>query len=322
MKVVATVLLGPGAEKHVQAAIQSAMPHVDAFVFVDSGGGESAVTAALAVGRARPFCLTTFDWCEDYAAARNFALDKAQEYGADWALTVDPDERIELPQVDTRQRLEREGVDVWAAWSKSWNYLKPRFIAPDSGCRWRGACCEILAPTGRHGILLGCFDELEKDEEGEAERARRGAEKMPAEIDRDPRNPHWRRHLGHCLLRLGEFRSAELAFRGILALEDSPLDARIWAAYKAAQCCLMLGRETRAENYVRDYMPLSASFLQEWASILAHTRCRLGDATNGARWAACGLTLRSDPTRLYPRDECAEANLREVLAAWKGASDG
>lgn len=69
---------------------------VDDVVVVDTGSSDG--TPALAEGHGAR--LATFAWCDDFAAARNFALDQAAH---DWVLVIDADERI-------RNRLEAGGL--------------------------------------------------------------------------------------------------------------------------------------------------------------------------------------------------------------------
>ncbi len=90
-KIVATMMTGSN-ESIVGEAVQSALRFVDEVVLVDTGisDGTKEVVESIAKGK---YVLVSFPWCQDFAAARNAALQFASDRGATWALTLDSDER-------------------------------------------------------------------------------------------------------------------------------------------------------------------------------------------------------------------------------------
>jgi tetratricopeptide (TPR) repeat protein len=64
--------------------------HVDEIIVVDTGSIDDTIEKA----RRFPIKLHTFQWCQDFAAARNYALDQTT---GDWILYIDADERLEVP---------------------------------------------------------------------------------------------------------------------------------------------------------------------------------------------------------------------------------
>ncbi|HEY2358074.1 MAG TPA: glycosyltransferase [Phenylobacterium sp.] len=72
----------------VARALDSARPHVDAMVVLDTGSTD----ATAEIARARGARVETFAWRDDFAAARNAALAHSD---GDWNLVLDADEWIE-----------------------------------------------------------------------------------------------------------------------------------------------------------------------------------------------------------------------------------
>lgn len=72
---------------HITEAIRSAYGAVDEVCVVDTGSTDNTIELALKSG-AR---VNTFEWCDDFSAARNAALQMAS---GDWILQLDADERL------------------------------------------------------------------------------------------------------------------------------------------------------------------------------------------------------------------------------------
>uniref|UniRef100_B8HX22 Glycosyl transferase family 2 n=1 Tax=Cyanothece sp. (strain PCC 7425 / ATCC 29141) TaxID=395961 RepID=B8HX22_CYAP4 len=78
--------------------LSSARSHVDEMIVVDTGSEDDTVEVARQYGARVSF----FDWCDDFAAARNAALDQAR---GEWILVLDGDEELSLT-IDLRQLLQ------------------------------------------------------------------------------------------------------------------------------------------------------------------------------------------------------------------------
>lgn len=81
------VLIVKNEESCLGTCLESLKGVVDEIVVVDTGSTDSTVEIAKAAGAK----LGTFEWCDDFAAARNAALDLAT---GDWALWIDADEAL------------------------------------------------------------------------------------------------------------------------------------------------------------------------------------------------------------------------------------
>jgi tetratricopeptide (TPR) repeat protein len=84
---VALVMIVRNEAANVVRALSSARNHVDELVVLDTGSFDATPDLARAAG-AR---VGRFEWCDDFSAARNAALELA---GADWHVIVDADEWI------------------------------------------------------------------------------------------------------------------------------------------------------------------------------------------------------------------------------------
>ncbi|MCW5612793.1 MAG: glycosyltransferase family 2 protein [Rubrivivax sp.] len=82
---VALVVIARDEAPRIGRLLASVAPWVDEMVVLDTGSQDETVAVAAAQG-AR---VGHFAWCDDFAAARNAALDLA---GADWHLVLDADE--------------------------------------------------------------------------------------------------------------------------------------------------------------------------------------------------------------------------------------
>lgn len=82
---VALVMIVRNEAARIERALTSVLPHVDEALVLDTGSADDTVALARAAG-AR---VEHFEWVDDFAAARNAALDAAD---ADWHVVLDADE--------------------------------------------------------------------------------------------------------------------------------------------------------------------------------------------------------------------------------------
>ena len=110
MKIVSTTLVGNNVDI-VADALRSVVDWVDLCLVIDTGSTDGTLEVARSIAGAK-YVERVFPWINDFAAARNFALAAAAELGANWAITVDTDERIIPKGEDLRAVLRNctEGV--------------------------------------------------------------------------------------------------------------------------------------------------------------------------------------------------------------------
>lgn len=115
---------------------------VDEIVLVDTGSTDDTLERA----NRFPVSIHHFAWCDDFAAARNFAIDRAS--GA-WILYIDADERLVVPDRDHLDAVLAD--DGKAAWNLRFHpridwtpYAETRLFRNDPRIRFRGAIHETM----------------------------------------------------------------------------------------------------------------------------------------------------------------------------------
>ncbi|NJO18912.1 MAG: glycosyltransferase family 2 protein [Spirulinaceae cyanobacterium RM2_2_10] len=78
--------------------LASVQPHVDEMVVIDTGSGDDTPELAAQLGARVEY----FTWCDDFAAARNYALAQVR---TDWVLVLDADEELVVAAVNWRDAL-------------------------------------------------------------------------------------------------------------------------------------------------------------------------------------------------------------------------
>ena len=82
---IAAAIIAKNESRSIERCLRSIAPHVDEIVVVDTGStDETAAIAAVCGAR-----VEHFDWCDDFAAARNFTLERVR---SPWRLILDADE--------------------------------------------------------------------------------------------------------------------------------------------------------------------------------------------------------------------------------------
>lgn len=85
---IALAMIVKNEAANIQRCLDSAQPWVDHMVVVDTGSSDDTAAIARRCGAEVRY----FEWCNDFSAARNAALDAVANY--DWVLVLDADEWI------------------------------------------------------------------------------------------------------------------------------------------------------------------------------------------------------------------------------------
>jgi hypothetical protein len=240
--------------RHLSGCLVSLRGLVDEIVVVDTGSVDATRDIACAHG-AHVYDVA---WQDDFAAARNAALDRCS---SDWILYIDADERVQptrredLVHVLTDRRLGGCYVRLVAK-SGHLPYREMRLFRGDPRIRFEGVIHENIWPAlhrylaatgsglGETGLIL--------DHVGyEGDQAHKHARNLPLllkALERDPSHTYCWYHLGTIRNALGDRAAARAAFQaGIAAARrrERPPSQDSLVYIELAQLELDEGRDAR-----------------------------------------------------------------------------
>ncbi|MEX2173731.1 MAG: glycosyltransferase [Pirellulaceae bacterium] len=293
--IAATILSGNSAGI-VSDAVLSIVDWVDFVLLIDTGITDDTCRIVEQVAGEK-FRTVRYPWQNDFAAARNFALQAAAEAGATWALTLDTDERLSLPGYEGLQGLREKlnshrCVVAWLVPYRKTGYAKERFVRLPTHLTWRGRTHEALVGAG-HGerqLLPGSqFSELPKTPEQIAQKHQRDLTILQAETELQPKNPRWWYYLGQTLAEMGRQADAVEQFQKCAFL-DGWDEESAWACYRAGWCLHELGNYKKALEMCAFGLARHSGFPElPW---LAGLCClRLGQFEKAVWWAEMAASL-------------------------------
>jgi tetratricopeptide (TPR) repeat protein len=211
-------------ERVLPACLNSLQTLVDEIIVVDTGSTDRTVELALARG-AKVF---HFSWREDFAAARNFAIDRAS---CPWLLYIDADERVrDGDHATTRAALN----DPRALAARVRFYPRSGFTAypeyrlfrRDPRLRFKGVVHETMLPEIKRltatesGTILNCdttIDHVGYDGP-QTHKTERYLKLLKQALASNPERVYLWWHLGCVLRDLGQIAEAETCWRHGAAL--------------------------------------------------------------------------------------------------------
>jgi glycosyltransferase involved in cell wall biosynthesis len=102
MKTLCLVVIARNESRSIERCLRSFAPHVARMLVLDTGSSDDTVALAKAAGAQ----VASFKWVDDFAAARNAALDLA---AADWHLVADADEWLKEGAQSLHEWRQRAG---------------------------------------------------------------------------------------------------------------------------------------------------------------------------------------------------------------------
>lgn len=314
-QIITTTLLGPGTSDNAIVAIESAracgivhhliIPWNATADDVGAVPSTGPSTGRIVIGR--PYEGASF------ADARNHALEQARELGAEWAITLDTDERLHTPSDDeggflSVETLIRDSARMlaWSVASEDQGYSKPRIIAtvPPAG-HWVGRTHETFNTGGRPAPVLPgvVFSELPKTPEQLAAKALRDIPLLVAEHEAT-KDPRWAFYLGESFTLLAHHGDTcdpsdaiEQALHWYLectmARDEKPWDCYReeggWAAFKSARLAVeRLGDEDLAREQLLHGMAV-CPWLAELPWYLAYLE--VSSPEKRLAWASMAIAL-------------------------------
>ena len=248
--IVSTTLTASNADI-IGDALASVAGQVDRCLVIDTGARDDTLEVARRVAGDK-LLVREFPWRNDFAAARNFALEAAQQAGAAWAVTVDTDERLLFDAgFDLRAALAATRANVLLVNDEGGYYGKERIVRLPTAVRWTGPTHEALVGQAEAGTatLQGVrFHELPKDETALRHKFERDVAILRKHTRQHAKEPRWHYYLGASHQDLGQYAAAIDAYRACAAL-GGWAEEGAWACYRAAECCCALKRWSEAIEF-------------------------------------------------------------------------
>jgi hypothetical protein len=219
--------------KVIEGCLESLVGRVDEIILVDTGSRDDTLEKAARF----PITLHHFAWCDDFSAARNFALEQAR---GDWILYIDADERFEVPDPAVLDAILADSEKV--AWKLrfyprlDWTpYAEYRLFRNDPRIRFEGVIHEsmvaaIEAVAAAESKSIGLCDLTLRHIGYEADQSYKNPRNIPllrARLARDPGHLFSWWHLGQSLRLAGDEEGALAAWtEGMAAARALPPERR------------------------------------------------------------------------------------------------
>jgi tetratricopeptide (TPR) repeat protein len=316
MLVVSTTLTG-NSEAVIGDALRSVIEWVDLCLVIDTGVTDQTLRIAREVAGPK-YRERRFPWRQDFSAARNFALDAATELGANWAITVDTDERIELNGEDLRSLLGSTTSGVLMLSDTDRSYCKERCFRLPCSVRFSGPTHESFPGYSLSPFTAprATFAELPKSAEQLERKFRRDLAILRGHTAAHPNDPRWLFYLGETYKNLKELEPAVKAYSACAALRSWDEEAA-WACYRAAECLIDLGRHQEALDRCALGLTHHAG-IAELAWLAGFCAYTLGRHVQCVHWARLAIThglFRGDGANI-PR-----IGFRHPPGLWEGPYD-
>ena len=137
------VMIVRNEERCLKRCLEAAASFVDEIILVDTGSEDRTLEAAEAFGMnsSVPVMVYTFPWTNDFAAARNYALERSETDGeADYHLVLDADETMRVTAHSSRtaledfiRRMEEQHDSAWCGAIRLFEQFRGEAGEPDTG---------------------------------------------------------------------------------------------------------------------------------------------------------------------------------------------
>jgi glycosyltransferase involved in cell wall biosynthesis len=303
MNIVATTLTASNADV-IADALASVIAQVDLCLVIDTGARDDTLEVARRVAGDK-LLVRQFPWKNDFAAARNFALQAATEAGGQWALTVDTDERLLFDEgYELHRALNESPASVLRVAEEGGTYGKERIVRLPTRLRWNGPTHEALEgqQAGDAADLPGVrFRELPKDAAALRRKTERDIAILKRHTKQHGKQPRWFYYLGAAHQDIGEYAAAIDAYAACASL-GGWAEEGAWACYRAAECCIKLQRWAEAIHYCVNGLAIRPA-TAELAWLAGWTMQKVGRHEEAVAWSrmAVAMGLHAGEGARFPR---------------------
>jgi glycosyltransferase involved in cell wall biosynthesis len=322
--IVASTTLSANSAEVIGDALRSVVDWVDICLVIDTGITDQTLEIAQQIAGDK-LQVRSHKWTNDFSAARNFAIDAATECGADWAVTLDTDERIHANGEDLRAAMRfaggddrTEAIGVLMTQNTERTYDKLRFLRLPCSERYSGPTHESISAfkLGQRTLERATFSELQKSPEDLKRKFMRDLSILRDHISHHPLDPRWHYYLGDSLRNLGQYSEAVDAYDTCAALRGWNEESA-WACYQAADCLVQLGNFSDAVERCATGLTRHAG-IAELCWLAGFASYQSGDYVQCIYWARLAITqgLAIGTGRDVPR-----IGFRNPVALYEGPYD-
>lgn len=293
-KIVAT-LIAHNCESVIGDAVRSVADWVDQILLIDTGITDSSLVKASEIA-GNKLVVHHFKWENDFSAARNFALKLATDSGADWACTLDSDERIGFyarDPLEFRDQLRQfTQAKVLLAKAADGSYCKERLIRLPTQVSWTGRTHETLSGVSRseQAVLQNLvFSEVTKSKEELSKKFERDLTILRTELRTEPESGRKLYYLGQTLVNLGQHEGAIACFDRCSQIRDSD-ELAAWSSYMSAKSHAELGLFDEAIERCAIGMAIDA-LSPETAWLAAWSCFKIREYTQAIAWSRISISL-------------------------------
>jgi len=267
----------------IGACLASARTAVDETIVVDTGSRD----ATPAIARAAGATVVHARWTDDFAAARNAALDRAR---GDWVLSLDADETLPAATVaDLRRTVAAAPApalrvalhNVRADGTLSSAHLAVRLFRREPGHRWIGRVHEQVSAARTAVVPLVVLHHGYADRAAQPAKLARNRALLERAVREGATDPTLRYHLAATRLGLGDAAGARDAAAAVLAsVPPHATELRMVALDVLARARLRLGDDAGAAAACREALALRPDWIDPRLLLgrLARRAGRLGAA--------------------------------------------
>lgn len=235
MKIVATILAGNN-EKIIRDAVVSVVDWVDYILLIDTGITDNTKDIVKDVAKGK-YHERFFEWCNDFSAARNYALEQSSALDAGWVITLDTDERIILNGGDLRKSMEITSSDCLLLSDDSRTYNKARCFRLPVKEKYSGPTHEAFPAYNLKSEVepICVFTEVAKTPEQLSHKFYRDISILEKHTKKNPLDPRWWYYLGESYKNAGKIIEAIGAYNKCFDLNGWDEESA-WSMYKTAEC--------------------------------------------------------------------------------------